>query len=112
MVTKEAVTKMNLDGRKQASTLVRNNAHGSIIPVRKGNGTNELWYTISYYLQPNNTKSLSMVLCVYSKKIQGENKNEKREERIDRRKNEKNARKRSKHTLRVQAEFRVQQYNT
>ena len=53
-----------------------------------------------------------MVLCVYSKKIQGENKNEKREERIDRRKNEKNARKRSKHTLRVQAEFRVQQYNT
>ena len=35
----------------------RNSAHGSIIPVRKGNGTSELWYTIPYHLQPNNTRT-------------------------------------------------------
>ena len=30
-------------------------AHGSIlVPVRTGNGTHELWYTIPFHLQPNN----------------------------------------------------------
>ena len=27
---------------------VRNRAHGGVIPIRQGNGTNELWYTIPY----------------------------------------------------------------
>ena len=29
---------------------VRDSAHGSIIPVHKGNGTDELWYTISHHV--------------------------------------------------------------
>ena len=41
---------------------VRSSAHGTIIPVREGNGTNELWYTIPYHFQPNSTMNISMVL--------------------------------------------------
>ena len=55
---------MHLDGRKQISTpAVRNSAHGSSVPVREGNGTNELRYTIPYRLQPT-----SVVLYVHLKK--------------------------------------------
>ena len=37
------------------------------MPVRMENGTNELWYTIPCHLQPNNTRNISIVLCVLSK---------------------------------------------
>ena len=56
---------MHIDGRKQACTLYR--ARGSIIPLGKGNGTNELWYTVPYHLQPNDIRNVSMVPCVLSK---------------------------------------------
>ena len=32
---------------------VRNSMHGSIVPVRKGNGTNKHWYTIPYLSKQN-----------------------------------------------------------
>ena len=47
---------------------VRNSAHGSIIPVRERNDTSDLWYIIPYHLQTNNTRNISMVLYVLSKK--------------------------------------------
>ena len=43
VITKQAATKMHLDGRKQTS------AKCTAVPGRKGNGTNELWYTIPYH---------------------------------------------------------------
>ena len=58
VVTKQAVTKMHLDGRKQTKHEVLRT------PVSyrpKENGTNELWYTIPYHLQPNNTRNTSIL---------------------------------------------------
>ena len=66
-VTKQAVTKVHLDGKKKQ---VRNSAHG----------TSELWYTIPYQLQPNNTWNVSMALYVHSEKNENEKEN-KREKR-------------------------------
>ena len=44
-------------------------AHGSVIPVREGNGTNELWDTIPYHLQPNNTrKHIHDIICALENK--------------------------------------------
>ena len=65
-VTNQAmITEMHLDWRKQTDTNC--SAHSSIIPVRQGNGTNELWYTIPCHFQPNNTMDISMVIpyCMY-----------------------------------------------
>ena len=68
---------MHLVGRKQSSTWyqVWSSAHGSIIPEREGNGTNELWYTVPYHLQPNNTRNTPIVLFVHSKKRKRKGKN-------------------------------------
>ena len=40
----------------------------------KGNYTNELWFTIPYHLRPNNTRIISMVICLHSEKIKGRKK--------------------------------------
>ena len=80
--TKQAVTKTHSRGQK---TYVRNSAHGSDILVRKGNGTNELWYTILRHSQPNNTRNISLVLYVHSRKRKRKTP-EKHEERTGRRK--------------------------
>ena len=47
---------------------VPNSTKSSIIPIRKDYGTIKLWYTIKYHLQPNNTRSTSMVLYEQKKK--------------------------------------------
>ena len=66
MVTKQAVAKFRHDGRKETSSYrVRNSAQGSIIPVRTGNGTNELWCTIPSHLQPQNTRNIHTYLWYY-----------------------------------------------
>ncbi|MEP5374374.1 MAG: hypothetical protein ABJQ14_01115, partial [Hyphomicrobiales bacterium] len=59
VVAKPTLTKtiVSMEENKQ----VRNNARGIIIPVREGYGTNELWHTIPYHLQPNNTRNISMI---------------------------------------------------
>ena len=78
------------------------------IPVRKGNGTNDLWYTILYHLQPNSTRNISMALYAYLKKQtntervkkQTETSKGKRRQGIEKKK------KRSKHALRAQADLK------
>ena len=63
---------MHLDGRKQTTTGteygIPGSAHGRIIPVRKANGTNEVWYTIPYDSQSNNSRNTPMVIYVHSKR--------------------------------------------
>ena len=52
------------------------------MPVSEGNGTTiELWHTIPYHLQPNNTTNISMVLYIHSKIKITEKEEEKRKTR-------------------------------
>ena len=76
-VSKQALDKNASRWEETNEYQVRDSAHGSIIPVRKESGTNELWYTIPYHLQSSNTRSTSMVFHVLSGKKRGKkNKNE------------------------------------
>ena len=61
---------MPLDEKKTSEYEIPGSAHDSMIPVRQGNGTNELWYTIPSHLQPKSTRNMSMVftLCTPEKK--------------------------------------------
>ena len=62
VVTKQAATKgMSMAENEQ----VRDSAHGRTIPVRQENGTNELWYTMPYHLQQNNTSNINLALCAH-----------------------------------------------
>ena len=114
VITKQAVTKMPLHGRKQPR--VRNSAHGNIIPVRKGNATKKLSYTIPYHLQPNNTRNIPMVLCVCTLEEQEREKMKKKTRKLKGNKTKKKkakikyilVEKRSKHVFRAQAESRGQ----
>ena len=66
VLTKQAETKrISMAKNKQ----VRSRAYCTIIPVRKANGKNKLWYTIPYHYRPNNARNISIALSyVHSKK--------------------------------------------
>ena len=70
----------------------------SIIPVRKGNGANELWYTMPYHLQPNHSRIISRTLekkgekRTHTEREQKEEGKENMEGKMKRKKNEANMR--------------------
>ena len=67
--------------------------------VSKGNGSIELWYTVSYESQPNNTSSISMGSYVHSPKEKepGKKKNAKGQQKAEKWENTK--KRHTKHTF-------------
>ena len=94
---------------------VRNSAHGSIIPARKGHGTKELWFIIPYHSLTCNQIAPGTYpwYDMYARKKK-EEREAKHKEGTERRKKGNYTRKwwkhekRSEHALRAQAEFRGQ----
>ena len=81
MVAKQAITRGTRMGENKQA---RNSAHGSssMIPVRKGNGFYELWYTIPYHLLLIHTINITTVLYVHLKKKEKEKRRKKHEEEL------------------------------
>ena len=84
---KTGCKKMHLDGRNKQVVVRYNSVLGSIMPARKGDGTNELRHTmIPYHLLPNrHQEHIHSIVCRLGKK-EKERIKEKRQEGTEKRK--------------------------